>query len=184
MVVSPGYLKENGIKKPDDQYETLSAQGKTVVFVFVDDQLSGAIALGDKIREESYQAVKRLKEMGIRCMMLTGDNEQTAAYVAEKLGLDEYFAEVLPDQKADKIKEVQKRGLVVAMTGDGVNDAPALAQANVGIAIGSGSDVAVEAGDLVLTRNSPNDVASVIALARATYRKMVQNLWWAAGYNT
>ena len=182
-VVSPGYLKENGIEKPGDGFEKLSAQGKTVVFVFIDDQLSGAIALGDTIREESYQAVKRLSDMGIRCMMLTGDNKQTAAYVAEELGLDEYFAEVLPDQKADKIKEVQKRGLVVAMTGDGVNDAPALAQANVGIAIGSGSDVAVEAGDLVLTRNSPNDVASVIALAKATYRKMVQNLWWAAGYN-
>ena len=182
-VVSPGYLRENDIELPRDQYEALSGQGKTVVFVLLDEELAGAIALGDKIRDESYQAVKRLKEMGIRCMMLTGDNQQTAAYVSDELGLDDYFAEVLPDQKADKVKEVQNRGLIVAMTGDGVNDAPALAQADVGIAIGSGSDVAVETGDLVLTRNSPNDVASVIALAKATYSKMVQNLWWAAGYN-
>lgn len=182
-VVSPGYLREHHIELPGDRYEMLSGQGKTVVFVLIDDKLTGAIALGDKIRDESYQAVERLKKMGIRCMMLTGDNRQTAQYVSDELGLDDYFAEVLPNQKADKVKEVQGRGMVVAMTGDGVNDAPALAQADVGIAIGSGSDVAVETGDLVLTRNSPNDVASVIALAKATYRKMVQNLWWAAGYN-
>lgn len=183
MVVSPGYLKENDIDFPDDQFDKLSSQGKTTVFVLINHKLAGAIALGDTIRDESYQAVKRLKKMGIRCMMLTGDNRQTAKYVAEELGLDDFFAEVLPDQKSDKVKEVQKRNMVVAMTGDGVNDAPALAQADVGIAIGSGSDVAVETGDLVLTRNSPNDVASVIALAKATYKKMIQNLWWAAGYN-
>jgi len=182
-VVSPGYLKEKDMTIPGKQFDKLSSQGKTIVFVLINDKLTGAIALGDTIRDESYQAVKRLKNMGIRCMMLTGDNQQTAQYVAEELGLDDFFAEVLPDQKADKIKEVQKRGLIVGMTGDGVNDAPALAQADVGIAIGSGSDVAVETGDLVLTRNSPNDVASVIALAKATYNKMVQNLWWAAGYN-
>jgi Cu2+-exporting ATPase len=183
MVVSPGYLQENGFDIPDEQFDKLSSQGKTVVFVLINDRLSGAVALGDTIRDESFQAVKRLRDMGIRCMMLTGDNHQTAAYVAEELELDDFFAEVLPDQKADKVKEVQKRNMIVAMTGDGVNDAPALAQADVGIAIGSGSDVAVETGDLVLTRNSPNDVASVIALAKATYSKMVQNLWWAAGYN-
>jgi len=183
MVVSPGYLEEHNIDIPNQQFENLSSQGKTIVFVLINDKLSGAIALGDTIRDESYQAVKRLKNMGIRCMMLTGDNRQTAKYVAEELGLDDFFAEVLPDQKADKVKEVQQRNMIVAMTGDGVNDAPALAQADVGIAIGSGSDVAVETGDLVLTRNSPNDVASVIALAKATYSKMVQNLWWAAGYN-
>jgi Cu2+-exporting ATPase len=182
-VVSPGYLQENDMTIPDEQFNKLSSQGKTIVFVLVNDKLAGAIALGDTIRDESYQAVKRLKNMGIRCMMLTGDNHQTAAFVAEELGLDDFFAEVLPNQKADKVKEVQKRNMIVAMTGDGVNDAPALAQADVGIAIGSGSDVAVETGDLILTRNSPNDVASVIALAKATYNKMVQNLWWAAGYN-
>lgn len=182
-VVSPGYLQENGITLPRDQYESLSSQGKTVVFVLVDDQLEGAVALGDQIRESSYEAVKRLQGMGIRCMMLTGDNEQTAAYVADKLGLDDYFAEVLPDQKSAKVKEVQSRGLTVAMTGDGVNDAPALAQADVGIAIGAGSDVAVETADLILTQSDPDDVASIIGLAKATYRKMIQNLWWATGYN-
>jgi Cu2+-exporting ATPase len=115
--------------------------------------------------------------------MLTGDNKQTAAYVAKELGLDDYFAEVLPNEKADKIKEVQSRGLKVAMTGDGVNDAPALAQADVGIAIGAGSDVAVETGDIILTQSNPKDVAALVALAKATYKKMVQNLWWATGYN-
>ena len=116
-------------------------------------------------------------------MMLTGDNRQVAKYVAEKLDLDDYFAEVLPDQKADKVKEVQSRGLVVAMTGDGVNDAPALAQADVGIAIGAGTDVAVETADIVLVRSNPQDAVDIIALAKATYRKMVQNLVWATGYN-
>jgi Cu2+-exporting ATPase len=182
-VVSPGYLRENNIDLPGDQYEQLSGQGKTVVFVLVDDQLQGAIALGDSIREDSKKAIQSLHEMGIQCIMLTGDNKQTAAYVANELGLDDFFAEVLPEEKAAKVKEVQSRGLKVAMTGDGVNDAPALAQADVGIAIGAGSDVAVETGDIILTQSNPKDVASLIALAKATYRKMVQNLWWATGYN-
>ncbi|MDZ7773832.1 MAG: copper-translocating P-type ATPase [Balneolaceae bacterium] len=182
-VVSPGYLRENNIDLPTDQYEQLSGQGKTVVFVLIDDQLQGAIALGDSIREDSREAIQSLHEMGIQCIMLTGDNQQTAAYVANELGLDDFFAEVLPEEKAAKIKEVQQRGLKVAMTGDGVNDAPALAQADVGIAIGAGSDVAVETGDIILTQSNPRDVASLIALAKATYKKMVQNLWWATGYN-
>jgi Cu2+-exporting ATPase len=154
-----------------------------VVFVLIEDQLAGAIALGDKIREDSRQAIEKLHSMGIQSMMLTGDNEQTAAFVAKELGLDDYFAEVLPEEKAAKVKEVQHRGLKVAMTGDGVNDAPALAQADVGIAIGTGSDVAVETGDIILTQSNPKDVAAVIALAQTTYRKMVQNLLWATGYN-
>ncbi|MDP3444236.1 MAG: HAD-IC family P-type ATPase, partial [Ignavibacteria bacterium] len=112
-----------------------------------------------------------------------GDNKQTAEYVAKELGLDEFFAEVMPDQKSFKIKEIQQRGLIVAMTGDGVNDAPALAQADVGIAIGAGSDVAVETADIILIKNNPDDVASVISLAKATYKKMIQNLLWATGYN-
>ena len=182
-VVSPGYLRENNIDLPGDQYEQLSGQGKTVVFVIIDDQLQGAIALGDSIREDSREAIQSLHEMGIQCIMLTGDNKQTAAYVANELGLDDFFAEVLPEEKAAKVKEVQARGLKVAMTGDGVNDAPALAQADVGIAIGAGSDVAVETGDIILTQSNPKDVASLIGLANATYRKMVQNLWWATGYN-
>lgn len=182
-VVSPGYLEEQRIDQPNDEYQTLSSQGKTVVFVIAEDKLIGAIALGDTIREDSRKAIEQLHEMGIQCIMLTGDNKQTAAYVAKELGLDDYFAEVLPNEKADKIKEVQSRGLKVAMTGDGVNDAPALAQADVGIAIGAGSDVAVETGDIILTQSNPKDVAALVALAKATYKKMVQNLWWATGYN-
>ena len=121
--------------------------------------------------------------MGIRTMMLTGDNKQVAQWVSDELGLDEFFAEVLPHEKAAKVKEIQSRGLTVAMTGDGVNDAPALAQADVGIAIGAGTDVAVETADIVLVRSNPLDVAAVVGLAKATYRKMVQNLAWATGYN-
>jgi Cu2+-exporting ATPase len=121
--------------------------------------------------------------MGLEVMMLTGDAEAVARGVADELGLDEYFAEVLPDQKASKIEAVKQRGRTVAMVGDGVNDAPALVAADVGIAIGAGTDVAIEAADIVLVRSDPRDVVSIVRLARATYRKMVQNLWWATGYN-
>ncbi len=184
MVVSPGYLRENNIEfQQNGKIDELNAQGKTVVFVLVDGELQGAIALADIIRPESKKAIARLKEMGIQTMMLTGDNRQVAEYVAKELGLDDYFAEVLPNEKADKVKEVQSRGLIVAMTGDGVNDAPALAQADVGIAIGAGTDVAVETADIVLVRSNPEDAVDIIALAKATYRKMVQNLIWATGYN-
>jgi Cu2+-exporting ATPase len=182
-VVSPGYLRENGYEMTDARYEELSGQGKTVVFVIVDDELEGAVALADVIREESREAIRVLKDMGIQVMMLTGDNRQVAEWVAGELGLDDYFAEVLPDEKADKVKEVQGRGLITAMVGDGVNDAPALATADVGIAIGAGTDVAVETADIVLVRNDPRDVTAILKLAQATYSKMVQNLWWAAGYN-
>lgn len=193
-VVSPGYIEESNLRgyfeKNDEQTSKvreriakLSAQGKTVVFVIIEEKLVGAIALADIIREESKEAIKQLKEMGIKPMMLTGDNKQVAKWVADELGLDDYFAEVLPDQKAEKIKEVQKRGMIVAMTGDGVNDAPALAQADVGIAIGAGTDVAVETADIILVRSNPKDVVSLIKFAKATYNKMVQNLIWATGYN-
>jgi len=182
-VVSPGYLREQYIALPTEQFQQLSEQGKTVVFVLINDELHGAVALGDTIREDSRTAIHDLQSMDIQCIMLTGDNQQTAAYVAKKLNLNDFFAEVLPKEKSVKVKEVQDRGLKVAMTGDGVNDAPALAQADVGIAIGSGSDVAVEAGDIILTQSNPKDVVALISLARATYRKMIQNLWWATGYN-
>lgn len=182
-VVSPGYLKEQGKLPDDERIDELSEQGKTVVFVLIDDAVAGAIALADIIRKESKEAIAKLKRMDIQCMMLTGDNRKVAKWVAQELDLDEYFAEVLPDEKADKIKEVQSRGLVVAMTGDGVNDAPALAQADVGIAIGAGTDVAVETADIILVRSSPLDAVSIIDLAKATYHKMIQNLWWATGYN-
>ncbi|MCB0746940.1 MAG: copper-translocating P-type ATPase [Ignavibacteriae bacterium] len=183
-VVSPGYLSENNIKISDEEkIDKLSGEGKTVVFLLVDEKLTAAFALADIIREESKEAIKQLKEMGIKPMMLTGDNKQVAKWVADELGLDDYFAEVLPDKKSEKIKEVQSRGMVVAMTGDGVNDAPALAQADVGIAIGAGTDVAVETADIILVRSNPKDVVSLIKFARATYRKMIQNLIWATGYN-
>jgi len=183
-VVSPGYLEENKIEiEQKEKIEQLSRQGKTVVFLLVDNKLTGAITLADIIREESKEAIKQLKELGIKPMMLTGDNKQVAKWVTDELGLDEYFAEVLPDKKAEKIKEVQSRGLTVAMIGDGVNDAPALAQADIGIAIGAGTDVAVESADIILVKNNPKDVISLIKFSRATYKKMIQNLIWATGYN-
>ena len=183
-VVSPGSLKENNISMDDERVEDFNSQGKTVVFVVIEDELKGAIALADIIRDESKEAISKLKGMGIQCMMLTGDNEQVAKWVSEEIGLDEYFAEVLPKDKSEKVKEVQSRGLIVAMTGDGVNDAPALAQADVGIAIGAGTDVAVQTADIVLVRSNPLDAVAILGLSRATYRKMIQNLVWATGYNT
>jgi len=182
-VVSPGYLREQNIDFADERIEPLQAQGKTVVFILVDGQLKGAIALADVVRPEARQAIEALKALNIRCMMLTGDNQATAKWVSDQVGLDEYFAEVLPQDKAAKVKEVQARGVLVAMTGDGVNDAPALAQADVGIAIGAGSDVAVETADIVLVRSNPMDVVAIVQLSRATYAKMIQNLFWATGYN-
>jgi Cu2+-exporting ATPase len=182
-VVSPGYLSEQNIDVDDKRVEELKAQGKTVVFILIDEQLKGAIALADVIRPESKQTITALKAMNIKCMMLTGDNEQVAQWVSDQVGLDEYFAEVLPQDKAAKVKEVQSRGVLVAMTGDGVNDAPALAQADLGIAIGAGSDVAVETADIVLVRSNPSDVVALLKLSKATYGKMIQNLVWATGYN-
>ncbi len=183
QVVSPGYLRGQQIAFTDERIAQLQSQGKTVVFVLVDGMLKGAIALADIIRPEAKAAITALKALSIRCLMLTGDNPATAGWVSDQVGLDEYFAEVLPQDKAAKVKEVQARGMVVAMTGDGVNDAPALAQADVGIAIGAGSDVAVETADVILVRNNPLDVVAVVQLSRATYRKMRQNLFWATGYN-
>ncbi len=183
LVVSPGFLREKGIKLDEKLVSPLLSQGKTVVYVLIDNELKGAIALADIIRPESKEAISKLKKMGIRCVMLTGDSKQVAEWVSKEIGIDEYFAEVLPHEKSEKVKEIQARGLTVAMVGDGVNDAPALAQADIGIAIGAGTDVAVETADIILVRNDPRDVVSIMALARATYRKMIQNLLWATGYN-
>jgi len=182
-VVSAGYLKENAIKFPEKKAIEYSGQGKTAVYVLINDKLKGIIALADIIRPDSYETVSRLKEMGVKTIMLTGDSKKVAERVAGELGLDEYFAEVLPQEKVKKVREVQERGLIVAMTGDGVNDAPALAQADVGIAIGAGTDVAVETAGIILIKDNPLDVLSVIGLSRVTYKKMVQNLLWATGYN-
>ena len=183
MVVRPGYVVEHGLIGSSAQIEMLTSQAKTVVYVLVDGVVQGAVALADTIRPESREAVAALHEMGIQSIMLTGDSRAAAEWVAKDLGLDDFFAEVLPREKAARIKEVQQRGLTVAMVGDGVNDAPALAQADVGIAIGAGTDVAIETADIILVRDDPRDVVAVVRLSRATYRKMLQNLAWATGYN-
>ncbi len=182
-VVSPGYLRVHELGVDHEAVTKLAEQGKTVVYVLLDDAVVGAIAMADIIRKESFEAVSRLKEMGIQCMMLTGDASAVAKTVAGELGLDDYFAEVLPDQKAEKVREVKSRGLTVAMIGDGVKDAPALVESDLGIAIGAGTEVAIESADVVLVRSDPRDVFAILALSRATYGKMIQNLLWATGYN-
>jgi Cu2+-exporting ATPase len=180
LVVSPGYLKENKIAVPDD---FKADDTETVVFVIINNELAGYIALSDEIRPESAEAIKTLKENHIKSILLTGDNSKVAKSVSDKLGLDSFIAEVLPDQKLDKIKELQGKGEFVAMTGDGVNDAPALAQADVGIAVGSGSDIAAETAGIVLVNSNPKDIVNLILFGKTTHRKMIQNLIWATGYN-
>jgi Cu2+-exporting ATPase len=179
QLVSQQYLDENNIDTPQDAIDDIGTQ----VYILSDDKAVGMIILSDKIREDSYEAVKILQEAGIKCMMLTGDNKKIAKAVSEKLNLDGYFAEVLPDKKQEKVKEMQKQGEFVAMTGDGINDSPALAQADVGIAIGSGTDIAAETADIILVNSNPKDVTSLILFGKATYKKMLQNLFWATGYN-
>ncbi len=163
--------------------EQANKDGKTVIYVLEDGKIIGVITIADVIREESKQAIKQLRAQGVKVAMITGDSEGVAANVSKELGLDTYFAEVLPEHKADKVKELQQGGNKVAMVGDGVNDAPALAQADLGIAIGAGTDVAIESAGIVLVKNDPGDVVKTIKLSKATYSKMVQNLIWATGYN-
>lgn len=179
-VVSPGYLKEKNITIPAD---STSSEAETIVFVLIDNQLAGFIALADEIRPESKPAIQSFKENGIKVMMATGDNGKVAKAVADELGLDGYYAEVLPHQKVEIVKDLQNKNEFVAMTGDGVNDAPALAQADVGIAVGSGTDVAAETADIILVNSNPKDILNLILFGKATYKKMVQNLIWATGYN-
>jgi len=183
IVASPRYLREQNIEVGNREIEGIKRQGKTIIYVLEDKKPIGAIALTDIVRSESKKAVTILKEMNIKSIMLTGDNKQVAEQVAREIGIDEYLAEVLPENKSAKIKEIQSRGLIVAMIGDGVNDAPALAQADIGIAIGAGTDVAIETADVILVKSNPLDVVGVVSLARATYSKMIQNLIWATGYN-
>ncbi|MEM3742101.1 MAG: copper-translocating P-type ATPase [Nitrososphaerota archaeon] len=177
-------LSDLGLTVNDLRVEEMQRQGKTVVFVVVDGKVAGAISLADMIRAESYEAVRELKKRGVKVYMLTGDSEEVAGWVAKELGVDSYFARVLPDEKAEKINLLKNEGYSVAMVGDGVNDAPALVTADVGIAIGAGTDVAIESADIILVRNDPRDVVKAMDISRKTYAKMVQNLWWAAGYNT
>lgn len=182
-VVSPGYVNDKNMTYDTDKFNEMSKAGKTVVFVLVEDKLIGMIALADIIRQSAKEAIATLKKNGIHSVMLTGDNEKVAHWVANQLGIEEVYAEVLPDHKADKIKEIQAKGWKVAMTGDGINDAPALATADLGIAIGAGTDVAMETADVVLVKSDPKDVVTLMELSKKTYSKMVQNLWWATGYN-
>ncbi|MDP2708853.1 MAG: copper-translocating P-type ATPase [bacterium] len=182
IMASPGYLKELGFAVP----EQLSQTEGTMIFVAAGGEkpnLIGAFNLSDTMREESYEAVKLLRSQGIKMWMLTGDNKSSAKSAAEDLKLDGYFSGVLPHQKQEKVKELQAQGEFVAMVGDGINDAPALAQADVGIAIGSGTDIAAETADIILVNSNPKDIAALILFGKATYRKMVQNLAWATGYN-
>ncbi len=180
MVVSPGYLKEKNIATPVD---FTANDTETVVFVIVNNELAGYIALSDKIRPESADAIKALRQNNIKSILLTGDNNKVAKSVSDALGMDSFIGEVLPHQKLEKIKELQSKGEFIAMTGDGVNDAPALAIADVGIAVGSGSDIAAETAGIVLVNSNPKDIVSLILFGKATYRKMIQNLIWATGYN-
>lgn len=182
-VVSPAFVNNNNLTYNEKLFNEMSEEGKTVVFVLLADELIGMIALADMVRDTAKEAIAILKENGIHSIMLTGDNRKVANWVAKQLGIDEVYAEVLPDDKANQVKRIQEKGWKVAMTGDGVNDAPALATADLGIAIGAGTDVAMETADVVLVRSNPNDVVDLMNLSRKTYRKMVQNLWWATGYN-
>lgn len=178
-VVGPNYLKEQNIHINETKDEFTG----TVVYVLVNNEVAGYFIFSDQIRKESFEAVHLLKQSGIKNLLLTGDNEKVAKKVSEELKLDGFLANVLPHDKLEKVKELQQKGEFVAMTGDGVNDAPALAQADVGIAVGSGTDVAAETADIILVNSNPKDIANLILFGRATYNKIIQNLWWAAGYN-
>jgi Cu2+-exporting ATPase len=187
IVGSEILVKEKGIRINEDkifsQIEKLSSQGKTIVYIIAGSKLVGAIALADIIREESKEAVKALHNQKIKVAMITGDSEDVARWVAGELAIDEYFARIMPRQKAEKVKALQNKGLKVAFVGDGVNDAPALTQADLGIAIGAGTNVAVESAGIILVKNDPRDIPKIINLSRLTFRKMMQNLFWATGYN-
>jgi Cu2+-exporting ATPase len=186
LIGGPALLRRHDARVPPELQAAIDragARGQAAITMIDRDTPVAVFAVADAIRAESREAIERLHAQSIEVIMMTGDARAVARSVAEQLGIDTVFAEVLPEQKASRVKEVQARGKRVAMVGDGVNDAPALLTADVGIAIGAGTDVAVEAGDVVLVRSDPRDVSRIIALSRATYRKMIQNLWWAAGYN-
>jgi Cu2+-exporting ATPase len=186
VAASYRYIEENKLTVPVEIAKAVkqaAKQGKTEVYLITNKKVVGALGLADVVREQSKQAIITLKSMGIKTAMITGDSDEVAAYVSKQLGLDQYFAEVKPEDKAAKVKELQKNGQQVAMVGDGINDAPALTQANIGIAIGAGTDVAIKSADIILIKSNPEDVVRVIKLSKATYNKMQQNLVWATGYN-
>jgi Cu2+-exporting ATPase len=177
-VVGPNYLTEKKIELENKEEFT-----GTVVYILIDEKVAGSFMFSDQIRETSFEAIEILRKAGIKNLLLTGDNEKVAKKVSEELRMDGFMANVLPHDKLQKVKELQQKGEYVAMTGDGVNDAPALAQADVGIAVGSGTDVAGETADIILVNSDPKDIANLMLFGRATFKKMIQNLWWAAGYN-
>ncbi|HSH30962.1 MAG TPA: HAD-IC family P-type ATPase [Thiohalobacter sp.] len=186
QVGGPGMLEELTLRPPDALAERTRAwadRGAAVLTVVVDDAIVGALGLEDRVREESRRAVSALQELGISVVMITGDSRAVADHVAADLGIEEVFAQVLPADKDKAVARLIERGGTVAMVGDGVNDAPALARADVGIAIGAGTDIAIESAGIVLASNDPRAVLSLIRLSKVSYAKMVQNLWWAAGYN-
>lgn len=186
MVGGPSLLESIGINTPAEltkQVQDAGRKGQTIVFIVKDQVFLGAMALADIIREESREAIQALKKIGVKTTMITGDSEDVAKWVSQELGIDEYFARILPHQKSEKVKELQNRNLKVAMVGDGINDAPALAQADLGIAIGAGTIVAIESAGIILVKNDPRDIVKIIKLSQMTYSKMIQNLFWATGYN-
>lgn len=186
IAASYRYIEENKLIVPDEIAKSVkqaAKEGKTEVYLITNKKVVGAMGLADIVRDQSKQTIRTLKEMGIKTAMITGDSDEVAVYVAKQLGLDQYFAEVRPEDKAAKVKELQKNGQKVAMVGDGINDAPALTQADIGIAIGAGTDVAIKSADIILVKSDPGDAVKVINLSKRTYRKMAQNLAWATGYN-
>src|SRR3989344_5215028 len=186
IAASHRYIEDKELTLPPEinqPTQQAAKEGKTEVYLVTKDKVIGALALADEIRPESNAAISALKKLGIRTAMITGDSKDVASYVARKLDLDEYFAEVKPEDKASTVKRLQADGAKVAMVGDGINDAPALTQANIGLAIGAGTDVAIKSADIILVKNDPRDVVKVISLSKATYSKMKQNLAWATGYN-
>ncbi|MFZ2836606.1 MAG: heavy metal translocating P-type ATPase [Candidatus Saccharimonadales bacterium] len=186
IAASYRYVKENKLTVPADIAKAVkqaAKEGKTEVYLITNKKVIGALGLADIVRDQSLHAVRTLKEMGIKTAMITGDSDEVASYVSKQLGLDQYFAEVRPEDKVAKVKELQKNRQQVAMVGDGINDAPALTQANIGIAIGAGTDVAIKSADIILVKSDPRDVVKVIKLSKRTYSKMAQNLLWATGYN-
>lgn len=186
VVGGPVLLESMSINIPNElskQIEDAGKKGQTIIFAIKDRVLLGVIALADIIREESREAIRTLKELGIESAMITGDSEDVAKWVSNELDIDEYFSRVLPSEKSEKIKELQNRGLKVAMVGDGINDAPALTQADLGIAIGAGTNVAIESAGIILVKNDPRDIVKIIRLSQMTYTRMIQNLFWATGYN-
>ncbi|MGO3792114.1 MAG: HAD-IC family P-type ATPase, partial [Enterococcus gilvus] len=182
-IVSVSYLNRNNITYDQKLFDNLSNKGNSISFLLLNDKNIGLVAQGDQIKSEAKIMVEKLKNKGIKPVMLTGDNKQVASVVAKQLGIEDVHAELMPEDKEKIVKEYEDNGLTVMMVGDGVNDAPSLVRANIGIAIGAGTDVAIDSADVILVKSNPFDILHFLSLAKNTQRKMVQNLWWGAGYN-